>query len=315
MSQNVGKFKKDNNKKKKYNRFLISFLLLAIPLIVLLIGDILHTIEQNGSDKNGALYKFIPGDTEFEQRFFLNNMNLIGLLIGFLIGLFLTYILTYFYLLIMKKFFKVKTVGLAKKTSDRMPLKTFISRVIIAALLTASFIFIFLENEFLAKFWWKDLDDYNYYLKHQSEGKYSEYFHLPWQWIAITITIILLIPCWTILDSGLVLIKEIEQYDNFKETDRVGNYFYDFVKGYVGISIVITWIIMILTLNVGLAVLPINTLVYFLPFVAALDLINGFSRKLVTSAASKVYELKLIDIEINKSDLKDILKKRELRNH
>ncbi|MFX1277316.1 MAG: hypothetical protein ACFFAT_20025 [Promethearchaeota archaeon] len=302
MNNDPGKYEK--NKPKR--RFIFWSSVLIITLLIIESLSYIDILIKKDNLKRDALYKFIPGDSRTVQEFFLGIMNPVGLLIGFIIGILLTYLLIYIYLLILKKFRNTKIVGFIRIKSDMMSLKTFVSRVILAGFLTMSLLLVFVENEYFATFWWKHLDEYNYYLQHESNGKYGEIFSIPWQWIALTITMTLLIPCWIILDSGLVSVHEFKQYDNFKDTERVGDFYYNMVKGYVGISLFISWILMMLSGNIGFIVLPLNTFFYCIPFIAALDLMRNFTRKLVASAARKVYKLQLIDLEIGQYDLKSL---------
>ncbi len=289
-----------------FKRLFFSCLVLMVPLIIVLIFDIANLIKDNGKD---ALYTFPPVDSFNYQKFILSNLNLFGVLIGLLIGFYLSYIFIYGYLWIMKKLHKLdeKKVGFVITKSDLFSIKTLIWRILIAALLTYSFLIIFVENETLSKFWWISNLDYNNHLEKTPFGNYSEFIHLPWQWISLTMAMALLVACWTIIDSGLVSIKDIERYPNFKDAERVGNFYYRIVKGYIGISIIISWIWMILEFNIGLAILPFNVIFYFIPFIVALDYFRNFSNKLIFSAVKKIFpNINLINIKIIKDPIDNI---------
>lgn len=303
MGKKIQMFK-DNMilKNKKLNtRAKILGLILLFPLVATNIMDIIEIFGKQAFLSNDALYIFPNVNSRLIQELILNNISFIGIFIGIPLGFLLGYILTIVYLWFIKKFKKRNPImfGLVRSESDLSSIKTLLFRAFYAGFLTMSILFIIIENNYLASLWWKDIDDFNVMMGDQRFGIYSETFLLPWLWLVLAITIALMVAIWSILDSGLISIKNINQFYKLKRVEQAGKLYDRIIKGYVGVSLLISWILWIMKLNTGIAVLPINTVVIILFFIIILEYFKPLSNKLIQNATKKVFpNVRIILVDI-----------------
>ena len=79
------------------------------------------------------------------------------------------------------------------------------------------------------------------------------------------------------------------QFNQFKRIDQVGKLLDRIIKGYVGISLLISWILWIMKLNIGITVMPINTMIIMLFFIIILDYFKPLSKSVILTATKKVF--------------------------
>lgn len=288
---------------KKLNiRMLFIGLIFCIAFLSTFIKDLVIIIDEKAYLQNDSLYIFPPINSKLIQNFILNNLTIIGVILGIPIGFLISYIITLIYLWLFKKyqwFFKKflkkyyekekYTFGFVEIDPQTTSITTILFRATIAGFLTMSLLFIYIENNYFSVFWWKNLNDYQTTIATQPSGLYSELILLPWLWISLAISSALLVACWIILDSGLIIIKKKSSHKRYRSVGKVGNYFYKYLKGFVTLSLLISWLLFFLQINVGIAVLPINSLIYFVLFVIILDYFKPFTRNIVMKGARKIF--------------------------
>jgi hypothetical protein len=113
---------------------------------------------------------------------------------------------------------------------------------------------------------------------------------VPWYWLTITVTSFVFSICFVILDSGLVFIKKIPEHPEFSDTERVGDLFWNMIKGYAGVSVILNFILLIITpmgKEASLILYPMLALLYLVFVIASMELLGKWGRRLVFNAVKK----------------------------
>lgn len=312
----------ENNRKKSVFsivntlkfRILIFGTLILLAIITVIIKDLVYLFSEDAFNKNDALYVFPPSSSFLVQKFILNCLVLIGLIIGVLLGLLLAYFITLIYLRfisfsrkikIMKRLVKPNNFefGYIKIEPLLTPIKTILIRALFMGFFTMSILFVFVENNALSSFWWINAGDYQTVITNQAFGIYSEEILLPWLWISVIITFTLSTACWVILDLGLIVARKKSRHLNYKSVSKVGDIIYKVIKGYVGISIILSWVLFIFRINTGIAVFPWNAFFFSILILFVLDWFKPSSNKFITRAIFKIYpDIKVFRVNIEYND-------------
>ena len=291
---------KNNSKNKKSAPLIVNPLkfriltfgtLVLLAIIYVIIKDLVYLFSEDAFNKNDAIYVFPPSNSFLVQKFILNCLILIGVFIGVLLGLLLAYFITLIYLRFISLFVKPNNFefGYTKIEPSLTPIITILIRALFMGFFTMSILFVFVENNTLSSFWWINAGDYQTLITNQVFGIYSEEILLPWSWISVIITFALSIACWVILDLGLIVVRKKSRHLNYKSVSKVGDIIYKALKGYVGISIILSWILFISRINTGIAVFPINAFFFSILILFILDWFKPFSNKFITRAIIKNY--------------------------
>lgn len=302
-----------NSKKIKY-RILTFGTLILFGIIVIIGTDLVNLFTEDAFSDNDAVYIFPPINSFLVQKFILNCLILVGVVVGIILGLIVAYFLTFIILWfvstssknkIMKRLVKPDNFefGFVKIEPSLTPITTILLRAFFMGFFTMSILFVFVENDTLSSFFWIDLLIYQTTITNQTFGIYSEDILLPWSWISVIITFTLSIACWIILDSGLIVIRKKSRHLNYKNVSKVGDIVYKAIKGYVGISIILSWILFIFRINTGITVFPMNAFLFSILILFILDWMRPFSNKLIKKAITKNFpNIKEFIVDIEYSD-------------
>lgn len=297
----------------KFRIFIFGTLIL-LAIITIIIKDLAYLFSEEVFNKNDAIYVFPPSNSFLVQKFILNCLVLIGLIIGVLLGLILAYFIILIYLRFISFSHKIKIMkrlvkpnnfefGYAKIEPSLTPIITILIRALFMGFFTMSILVVFVENNALSSFWWINSGDYQTVIINQAFGIYSEEILLPWLWISVMITFTLSIACWVILDLGLIVARKKSRHLNYKSVRKVGDIIYKAIKGYVGISIILSWILFIFRINIGIAVFPGNVFFFSILILFILDWFKPFSNKFITRAIRKNYpDIKEFRVNIEYND-------------
>ena len=229
-----------------------------------------------------------------------------GLILAyFIILIYLRFISFSHKIKIMKRLVKPNNFefGYAKIEPSLTPIITILIRALFMGFFTMSILVVFVENNALSSFWWINSGDYQTVIINQAFGIYSEEILLPWLWISVMITFTLSIACWVILDLGLIVARKKSRHLNYKSVRKVGDIIYKAIKGYVGISIILSWILFIFRINIGIAVFPGNVFFFSILILFILDWFKPFSNKFITRAIRKNYpDIKEFRVNIEYND-------------
>ena len=141
-----------------------------------------------------------------------------------------------------------------------------------------------------------------------TEGQYLNFVFVPWYWVPIFITALVFALCSAIMDAGLVSVKQLSGQSEFSDTERVGDKIFSIVKGYAGISVIMSFIVLIQSPrgNEGSLVLfPIFALCFILHIIVAIDVFRNIGKKWVFKAAKKYYDPQMIKLSFEKTEISD----------
>lgn len=227
----------------------------------------------------------------------------------------MAYIIVILFCKVSKLSKRIEFVGYA--SIDRTPKylkKRYIIQIIFAVLLCVNIWIVLVSNENIMKFW---LTEEGIETMEGSEGQYYNFVFVPWYWIPAFITSLVFAMSIVIVDSGLVLVRKLHGQTDFSDTERVGDKMFSIIKGYAGISVILSFIQLIQSPRgneASLVLYPLLALIIILPFIFAIDLFRGFGIKLIFSAVKSYYTPQLIKISFEKTEIsgyKEILNQEE----
>jgi hypothetical protein len=110
------------------------------------------------------------------------------------------------------------------------------------------------------------------------------------------------------MDSGLVSVKKLSGQSEFSDTERVGDKLFSIVKGYAGISVILSFIVLIQSPrgNEGSLILfPIFALCFVLHVIVAIDVFRNIGKKWIFKASKRYYEPQMIKLSFDKTEISD----------
>ncbi len=287
-------------KKPKKTKKIILLLGLYISILSLfIIGSILDVFNAK------SFYIFPPTENGYLQQIFFYGMMIIipniAILIGFAAGLLFIRI----YLWMTKRMKSIQMIGFARFDETRSFVRRrYITQVLFGTLLCMN-IWIILLQTYSFEFWIKD--EYKYLIYDRSSGSMMNFPMIPWYWLPLSVTTLVMAFTFIILDSGLISIKRIRGFPKFGDTERVGNLIWNVMKGYAGISVVINFTIIITSTNLGkeasLTTYPIYTAFILITLFLTMDLYRNWTRKLVFNLVKRSTTPEIINLNYQKTPI------------
>jgi len=291
--------------KKMLRIYLIALVVSFIPIVFAIINGF---VDNHANDN---FYKLPFGNTNYVHQLFF---YLFAYLIPYL-AIFLGYALAYLAVRLFCKFSKfskrIQFVGYAQTERTGKYLKRrYLIQILFAVLLCINIWVIIVDNDFLMQFWLTQAG-----LDHMlgPQGQYFNFVFVPWYWTPIFLTALVFALCSVIMDSGLVSVKKLSGQSEFSDTERVGDKLFSIVKGYAGISVVLSFIILIQSPKgneTSLVLFPIFALCFVLHVIVAIDLFRNIGKKWVFKASKRYYEPQMIKLSFDKTEIsnfKDLL--------
>ncbi len=231
-----------------------------------------------------------------EQVFFLlltQTAPYLALLLGFLLGVGVVKLILFF----LKRNKKVEFVGFARADiTHKTTWKSYLDRTLFSVLLALN-LWLMILNSVVLGFWVAEPYKSTMY---DGTGRLLYFVIAPWYWVCVFIAVLVFAMCAVILDSGLVAVFKRPEYRNYGDVTRVGTIVYNVVKGYLGITIIISFL---QTLNSPLGqefniwTFPLMEMIYLLPFLVAMDLCKDFGRRRVVAAVQKSFPLQMLELD------------------
>ncbi|MBN1801626.1 MAG: hypothetical protein JW891_08990 [Candidatus Lokiarchaeota archaeon] len=282
--------------------------LLKIYLIALVISSlvvILPAINNSlDSFSNQHFYNLPFGDTNAMHSLFFYLMAFFLPYIAIFIGYALAHIVVRLFCRFSKFSKRIEFVGYAQiARSGKYLRRRYLIQIVFATLLCTNVWIILVGNEAIMTFWLTEEGVSNMI---SPDGAYLNFVFVPWYWVPIFLTTLLFSTCIVIMDSGLVSIKKLHGQSEFSDTERVGDKLFAIIKGYAGISVLYSFVLLIQTPmgNEGSLVLyPLLALVFILHVIVAIDMFRNIGRKWVFKATIPYYEPELITLNFEKKKI------------
>jgi hypothetical protein len=242
----------------------------------------------------------------YDGLFIFYMISIISIVFGLLMG----YVLGPVFLYIQKKFIGRKMVyAIVDKPHDK-PFKRAIFKAFFPALLTLNISLILINNESIRFLVTGSIDPDITYL-------YTALIAL--FYIAAGIALGLFSPIWFLLDSGIVFMKK-EDIGINPEILNIGRGYSNILKGYAGISVLLTFYLFIIEVAsqpgvfnqpvdfislVGVPLFPFVIAFYIIPAIIIIDATIERRKKYILKIASKMGIVKNINISINEVKKRD----------
>jgi hypothetical protein len=183
-------------------------------------------------------YTFPPFATGADQEaFFMGIMFLLPLLM-IPLGVLLSSLFISLYLRLYKHSKKIQFIGFARiQPGAAATRKRYLNQMIFGVLLCIN-VWVLLFQTGAFSFWvlpGREMID-------PDTGRMFTFPMEPWWWLPISVTVLVISVAYCILDSGLVYVKRIVEHPQFSDTERVGSQLWNLIKGYAGISVVVSFI-------------------------------------------------------------------------
>lgn len=296
--------------KKIFKYFLITFIALLSLVFILL-------FMRGGNDSHSVanFYTLPFGEINLEKYSFFFLLALISPIIAIFLGYLLAYIVVILFCKVSKLSKRIEFIGYA--AIDRTPKylrKRYIIQLIFAVLLSLNIWIILVNNESIMQFW---LNDSGLDSMEGSEGQYYNFVFIPWYWLPAFLTSLVFSMCIVIMDSGLVLVRQLRGQKDFSDTERVGDKMFSIVKGYAGISVILGFIELIQSPRgneASLVLYPMLAFLFILPAILGIDAFRGFGIKLIFKAVKPYYLPQLIKLNFEKTEItkyQDLLKQEQ----
>ena len=232
---------------------IISVSLLLLPMMLLGGDDAYNKLR---------LYNLPFGENARQQGLFFYLLALFAPLLAIFIGYGLAYIVVRVYCRFTKFSQRIEFVGYANiDRSGKYLRKRYLIQLIFGVLLCVNIWIALVTNIEIMEFWvaeeYKDL-------MYEDSGQMYNFPMVPWYWLPLFITTLVFAMCSVITDSGLVTIKKLSGQSEFSDTERVGDKLFGAVKGYAGISVIISFILLIQSPMGNEGSLVIYPIFYFL---------------------------------------------------
>nr|MDO8109892.1 hypothetical protein [Candidatus Sigynarchaeota archaeon] len=131
---------------------------------------------------------------------------------------------------------------------------------------------------------------------------------IPWFWFPLAISVLILTTCFSILDSGLVCIKKIPEHPQFSDTERVGNIFWNIIKGYAGISVIASFALLLFTpygREASLITFPVYMALNVFFYMATEELTQNWGRKIIFTIVKRNRDPEIIELNYEKKAVDD----------
>ncbi|TXT60292.1 MAG: membrane protein of unknown function [Promethearchaeota archaeon] len=289
------------NNKKVLRIFLLCF--------ILSISIILIQIFNNLTDSWMNQYKFysLPfGENAGQQAVFFYLLAIITPYISILMGYGLAYLIVRIYCRFSKYSKRIEFIGYANiDRSGKYLRRRYLIQILFAVLLCTNIWILLVGDDMLMRLW---LTNEGQSEMLGNQGEYRNFVFIPWYWVPLVITTLVFSTSVVIMDSGLVSIKKLHGHSEFSDTERVGDRIFGIIKGYAGISVIISFIILIQSPKgneLSLVLYPISALFMILPFIIAIDLFRNIGKKWIFKATKPYYVPQLVKLSFEKEEITD----------
>ncbi len=282
-------------------RWLISLIIELVLVLWLLINSALQPT-------NAPMYIFPPAESVFAQQVFFYMILLLIPLVITPLGFLLSPLFIRFYLWASKRMKGVQLVGYAKFQENKRDIKyRYITRLIFGSLLCISVWNVLIQNS--AFTFWVKPEFYDSMFNKETGAMYN-FPMVPWYWLPIMITSLVFAMCHLILDSGLVYVKKIRGHPQFSDSERVGSLVWGLVKGYAGISAIITFTSLIFISDLwregSMVAYPALAVVQVPFIIATIDLLRNWGRRLIYNAVKKHQPPEIIELDYKRTPVQDM---------
>jgi hypothetical protein len=238
------------------------------------------------------------------QQVFWYFMILIMSTLGVVVGMLIASLVVRSYVKSSKIQSSIQLLGFAKYNENtKVLISHFISRIVFGVLFCVN-IWVMLFDYNVFELWVKPE-----YLSQMYQGETMLNFPMvPWYWVPTTLVAILFSIAFVILDSGLVMVKKVPEHPDFSDTERVGNLFWNIVKGYAGISGILSFIQLILTplgREGSLVSYPFMALVGVFYVITTIDLLKTWGCKRIFEAVKKEIPPEIIGLDYKRTPIND----------
>ena len=278
---------------------------LALVGVQVFVCFITYFVGQFDSYNKYKLYVLPFGETATDQQLFFFILAMTLPYLAIIIGFGLSYIVVIIYMRLIKLNKRFEFIGFSKVIqSEKLPKRRYLIHIIFGVLLSLNIWMIILGSDYLGIWVAEEYKDIMY----DESGKLNNFPMVPWYWVPIFITTLMFALCSAIIDSGLVTVKKIPEHKMFSDTERVGDKIFGIVKGYAGISVILSFILILQTplgREMSLVLYPILILIFLFPMIIAIDLLKDIGRRLIYKAIKSKYEPQLISLTFEKIKLTD----------
>jgi len=278
---------------------------LLFTLVITIFSEIFNMFDEYASR---PYYIFPSVDSGYLQHAFWSFLPLITgfcmIPLGYLLGSFIIR----FYIKLTKSNSMIQNIGFARiKEDSQIIKKKYLNRILFGILLCVNLWVLFFQYD-IFKLTIKP--EYHNDMYNANTGAMLNFPMVAWYWLPITITSLVFSICFVILDSGLVFIKKIPEHPEFSDTQRVGDLFWNMIKGYAGVSVILNFILLIITpmgKEASLVLYPFIAFLYLVFVIASMDLLGKWGRNLIFNVVKKernpiIITLEYKTTEINQSE-------------
>lgn len=283
--------------KPELKRWIISLL---IPILVVIFTAIGNMIDMYGNTTWYIWPPFLEGS--MQQLFW----TIIPILVGFClipIGNLLAALFISIYVKSAQKNPSIQKIGFAKfKDSPKLMRKRFLVRLIFMVLLCVNIWVLFFQYGVFKLM----VNPIYYDRMYDQLGTMLNFPMVPWYWIPIAVSSIVFTIAFVILDSGLVFVKKIPEHPEFSDTERVGDLFWNLIKGYAGISVIINFITLLSSpfgREGSLVIYPLLAATYLVFIIFSIDLFKNWGRRMIFNAVKKVFKTEIIALDFKITEL------------
>ena len=287
--------------KKLLKIYLIGLIISAIPVFII---PTITNISDATMQYN--LYTIPFSEIGWQQAIFF---NLIAFLVPYLM-IFLGYVLAFIVVLIYTRLTKlskrIEFVGYANTDrSGHYLRRRYIIQIFFATLLATNVWISLVTNPAVMVFF---LTEEAQGIMYSESGAMYNFPMIALYWVPLVVVVPIIAMCAVMQDSGLVSIKKLSGQSEFADTERIGDKLFGLVKGYAGISVIISFFMLIQSPMGGelsLVLYPLLAMIMLLHLIIAIDLFRNMGRKLIFKAAKRVYPPQIIEMSYDKKDIAD----------
>ncbi len=264
-------------------------------------------IANYADDFNQTPFFIFPpnADGSSQQAFFI-ILELIVPFVTVPIGYVLSPLFIRIYLWSTRRMKSMQFVGYAKYQESKREVRYhYITRLIFGALLCTNIWVILLQSNAFS-FW---VQPAYQSLMYDINGSMLNFPMVPWYWLPLTITGLVFAICFLILDSGLVFMKKIREHAQFADTERVGSLVWSVVKGYAGVSVIINFVLILLTplgREASMTLYPLLAASQLIFTLATIDLLRNWGRRLIFHVIKKHGIPEIITLDYKKTPVNDM---------
>jgi len=281
-----------------------------IGLVLTILSALLPAIIMDLTSENmqNRLYILPFGATGGQQAIIFQIMAILLPIPTIFIGYGLAYLVVGLYSRLTKFSKRITFVGYARiDRSGPYLRRRYLLHLIFGALLATNIWVVIVSNPTLMEFWMSA--DGLAVKYHGSSSTYQQFAYTPWYWAPLVLVVLIFAMCAVIQDTGLVSVKKLSGQSTFEDTERIGDKLFGIVKGYAGISVIISFVNLLLTPlgnELSLVFYPLQAMMYLLHLIIAIDLFREVGRKWIFKAVKHHYNPQLIEMSYTKKDITDI---------